>query len=526
MTGEHLPPPTAPYEVAGVLLADYQASGTRTLHHWRGSWMQWVSSHWTEIEDSQLRADAYKRLEGAFYINGSGEPKSWCPNKSKVTDVIDALAAHTHLPETVDAPTWLNAHTIPPSEVVACANGLLHVQTRTMGALTPWFFNRVAVPFNYDARGGQPTRWLQFLEQLWPDDPDSIAALQEFFGYILSGRTDMQKIMLLVGPTRSGKGTIARVLAELVGRGNAAGPTLASLGGNFGLSPLLGKPLAVVSDARLGGGNVHQVVERLLSVSGEDMLTVDRKYRQPWTGKLPTRFLVLSNELPRFGDASGAIAHRFIVLTLQRSFLGHENHHLTDQLLAELPGVLLWALDGLDRLIARGRFTVPQSSVDSVTALQDLVSPVSAFVRDRCIVEAGHETATDSIFAAWKEWCEDNGHRPGNTQTFGRDLRAVAPSLRATQHRTETGRYRAYQGITLRNDWHAVTRTDTRSYPTTRTRDIDPPRDNNGDDRVPARATPITCPHGTPDGHLPDQFLAGKVRCPQCRRHPETESRR
>jgi hypothetical protein len=32
----------------------------------------------------------------------------------------------------------------------------------------------------------------------------------------------------------------------------------------------LGKPLAVVSDARLSGANVHQVVERLLSVSGED----------------------------------------------------------------------------------------------------------------------------------------------------------------------------------------------------------------------------------------------------------------
>jgi putative DNA primase/helicase len=102
--------------------------------------------------------------------------------------------------------------------------------------------------------------------------------------------------MLLIGPTRSGKGTIARVSAALLGKGNVAGPTLASLGTNFGLSPLLGKPLAVVSDARLTGGNVHQVVERLLSVSGEDLLTVDRKYREPWTGKLPSRFLILSNE--------------------------------------------------------------------------------------------------------------------------------------------------------------------------------------------------------------------------------------
>ena len=35
------------------------------------------------------------------------------------------------------------------------------------------------------------------------------------------------------------------MLTELIGRGHVAGPTLASLGTNFGLSPLIGKPLAM-----------------------------------------------------------------------------------------------------------------------------------------------------------------------------------------------------------------------------------------------------------------------------------------
>src|SRR5439155_10250876 len=174
-----------------------------------------------------------------------------------------------------------------------------------------------------------------------------------------------------IGPTRAGKGVIARVLKALVGRGNHAGPTLASLGTNFGLAPLIGKSLAIVSDARLGTGNVHQVVERLLSISGEDMLTIDIKFREAWTGTLPTRFLVISNELPRFGDASGAIAGRFIVLTMSRSWLGHEDTTLTDKLLEELPGIFGWALDGLAALAAKGRFTEPQSSSDAILTLQD-----------------------------------------------------------------------------------------------------------------------------------------------------------
>ena len=96
------------------------------------------------------------------------------------------------------------------------------------------------------------------------------------------------------------------MLTELLGRGHVAGPTLASMGTNFGLSPLLGKPLAIISDARLGSAPAHTVVERLLSITGEDMLTVDRKFRDPWSGKLPTRFVVLSNELPRFKRQLGS----------------------------------------------------------------------------------------------------------------------------------------------------------------------------------------------------------------------------
>jgi len=38
------------------------------------------------------------------------------------------------------------------------------------------------------------------------------------------------------------------------------------------------------------------VVERLLSISGEDTITVNRKYRDQCTGKLPSRFMIISNE--------------------------------------------------------------------------------------------------------------------------------------------------------------------------------------------------------------------------------------
>jgi putative DNA primase/helicase len=242
---------------------------------------------------------------------------------------------------------------------------------------------------------------------------------------------------------------------------------------NFGLAPLVGKPLAIISDARLCGANTRQVVERLLSVSGEDMLTVDRKYRDAWTGTLPTRFLVISNELPRFGDASGAIANRFVVLML--SWLGRENSALTAELLPELPGILNWALQGLVRLEQNGgRFTESASAVDAIVALQDLVSPVAAFVRDRC-ERGAFEMPCSDLYDAWKVWAEDNGHRAGSGQSFGRDLRAVTPGLGVVRPRDGDARSRRYVGV--------------RITPT-----------HNGPDRGPSRTTDSELPGNAANG--------------------------
>lgn len=441
--------------VARIIASEHEHIGEPTLKHWRGAWMEWAGPHWTETETAAIRAELYKRLEGCHYLNKEGEPVAWLPNKTKIAHLMEAVAAVSHLAETAETPSWIRRTNADPAGVcVACANGILDVASRTLHPLTARYFNTVSVPFDYQRDAPEPRRWLAFLQQVWPDEPDSIAALQEWFGYVLSGRTDLQKMLMLVGPTRSGKGTIARILSALVG--DVAGPTLLSLAGDFGLAPLLGKPLAIVADARLGRGHhVQVVVERLLSISGEDTLDVNRKYKEPWTGKIGARVMILSNELPQLGDESGAIVGRFVVLSMTNSFLGREDTSLTNELLAELPGILHWALDGLDRLTQQGAFTSAASSDEAGRVMRDMASPISAFVRDCCEVGETYEVLCDDMWKAWKEWAEDNGVSKGTTAVLGRSLRTACPSVRTIRPRVADQRIRVYAGIRLGPRWSA-----------------------------------------------------------------------
>jgi putative DNA primase/helicase len=158
--------------------------------------------------------------------------------------------------------------------------------------------------------------------------------------------------------------------------------------------------------------------------------------------------VILSNELPPFGDASGAIATRFVTLVGTRSFLNHEDIALTDKLRTELTAILNWSLVGLDRLHERGHFTEPKSSRDAMITLADLASPVAAFVRERCIREG--DVLCSELFDTWKQWADDNGHKPGSTATFGANLRAAVPGVQVSRPRDGEARQRRYTGVSLR----------------------------------------------------------------------------
>ena len=376
------------------------------------------------------------------------------PKSHLVNNTLDALRAVTNLSASIQPPSWLCDSTpdmtFEPTELICCRNGILHAPTGELLPATPDLFAVNSIDFAYDHEAPEPAQWLRFLGQLWPGDGDAIATLQEIFGYLLTQDNSQQKLFLVVGPKRSGKGTVARVLRGVVGTGNVVAPTLASLSLPFGLQPLVGKTVAVIADARLGArADQSQIAERLLSISGEDAQTVDRKFLPSWTGNLPVRFMLLTNELPRLADASGALASRFVVLTLRQSFYGREDPHLSARLLGELPGILNWSLAGLRRLRERGNFVQPASSLEVVEELEARGSPITAFLRD-CgyIIVAGRRVAVDLIYADYREWCGREGRtQPTTKPNFGRELRAAVPGLQITRPREDGERVRFYEGL-------------------------------------------------------------------------------
>jgi len=482
--GDELPvneAPDDPHRLARAVLAEFRHRDGPTLAWYRETFHVWDGSAYrpdpalphrivklvkAEIDRqnrSALEAHREKaRTEALAATLGrpSNPPIATRVTRRLIADVVQALASMTCIDQEPDAPFWIDPRPgdPAPAALMPASNGLVGLDAGESPPLlshSPRFFSTYALPYSYNPSAGPPAAWLKFLDDLWGDDPASVRELQKWFGYTLTPQTDQQKVLLLIGSPRSGRGTIRKVLTAVVGARNVSSTSAVALADRFGLEPLIGKTLAVMGDARTGDTHDAAVMmDRLLRISGEDPVEVNRKGKPILHDvQMKVRFVILSNEMPNFRDSSKAIVSRYLALCTPRSFEDCEDRSLDRKLLQELPGILNWAIAGRAMLAAAGRFITPATAEDLIDDAKALASPVSEFVAERCKIDPDEEVTIDAVWCEWKLWAAGNGHQPGHKHLFGRNLKAATRfKIRTKRENNDGVRTRIYEGISLNKD--------------------------------------------------------------------------
>lgn len=383
------------------------------LCNFNGDWYLFTGAAWRpenkhEVFDLVRNAIADVKI---VEQGDDGKPtfKALNPGKTKITDVIDVGLA----PDFRHDPPEPN----PDERIVYMANGSLHLRkdgsTKLVPA-SPAVFNLTALPFDYDPQATAP-QWLAFLKDTFAHDPKAVDALQEWFGYMLVGDPGwMQKMFWLIGPRRSGKGTIINIARAMMGDG-AVSTNLGAFARDFGLSNLIGKNLATIDDARDPDSRIaHQMVERLLTVTSGGAISVQRKHRDAWDGVLPTVILGASNVVPRFPDNGGAISSRFEVIKTKQSYFGKEDRGLFARLERELPGILNWSLKGLERLQEQGYFTQSAAHADVIEEVDRGATGATPMVRDYLMASdsLGISPASLKDLASWWSTKQADDYKP------------------------------------------------------------------------------------------------------------------
>ena len=423
------------------------------LRYWRGDFWLYDGTTFHIVDDeADVREPMWDRLEEVTVKVGDDEEKPWAPTSARLNGLMEPIQIETRLPNRMDAPMLTNKRSrpTPAPGVIAMGNGLFDLTTRELQASSPAMFTTWALPFDYDPAATCPT-WTNFMAETFAHDPEAIDVLQEWFGYCVSERTDQQKGLLLMGPGGSGKGVTTRILEYLVGHDNVAATNMEKLSKGFGLANLVGKQLAVIPDSRDSGTINETATSTLLSVIGEDSVPVEKKGIDIMTMKLPTRIVLVSNEMPSFKDSSGALVKRWIVVETKVGVRGtdREDPHLGAKLAAELPGIFNWALDGLDRLNRNGRFTNLESTTGTVEMLHDAAAPEAQFMDEHFKPAPPEEFVwLAEVYEKYRQWMEARGNRSVSQNRFKNRVKAAGlPGLTFTKRDQGGARKEAIAGI-------------------------------------------------------------------------------
>ena len=426
------------------------------LVHYADDFYLYKGNYYLESEESTIRSDLYKFLDKCKKQDRKGNIVPFSPNPSSVSGAMDAVKAVTHLPNhpNTKPPVWLEGYgdnRPEANKLISLANGLFHLEDSILLPHSLGFFTQNSLPFEYDPQATCPT-WEAFLETVWGKDPESIQTLQEMFGYILSGDTRQQKFFNIIGPRRSGKGTINKILVALLGEHNTVAPELGELCDTFGLQPWLGKLLASFTDARAPERNRGAVVSQLLRIVGGDTVTVNRKNKEAWNGYLPTRIVIYSNEVLQLTENSNALTGRMIVFKMTKSFYGNEDTELSEKLKKELSGIFNWAMVGLRRRLERGgRFVQPKTGVELLETMEELSNPIGTFVQDALDFALDAYTDKDDLFACYKHWATKKNIPYGTDLAFKRRFLAATQdrAISSGQMRVGNDRLHVYFGCKL-----------------------------------------------------------------------------
>ena len=459
-----------------------------TLARWQGAWYEYKEGVYEEASPEIVRAHVSRWASDGFLIKKGREEKtrleSYIATDRSVSNVVTELtglvqvraeSTPVFLPEIFDGagqPMW--HATLRPAtsvaNVLSFADGLLMLDEWREGRLvvvphTERFFTLASLPYAINVRDLQAVlgsddpdaavrkatpKWHAFLEDVSCGSEAWMQSLQEWFGYSLTTSREHEKILVIQGPTRSGKGTIEQMWMRMLGERNVGATSFSLLSQRFHLATLVGRLLAVMSDAHIGRmTDSTQAVELLKAISGGDAVPIETKYSSFMPSiRMPCKIVIYCNEPPAMQDSSGALAGRLHILPMTKSYKGKEDINLKHSLASETRGVMMWALIGLRRLWEQGKLTVPAESEVAADDFARSASPLMQFVSDHCELKPGASVSTTEMFEAWKVWCRNSGHSEGSLTTLTRRL-SGAHAIQVRVVKREGKASRAYMGVRI-----------------------------------------------------------------------------
>jgi putative DNA primase/helicase len=163
-------------------------------------------------------------------------------------------------------------------------------------------------------------------------------------------------------------------------------------------------------------------------------------YEKPFMLKDYAKLVFNANELPKAVEQTEAFFRRFLIVPFDVTIPAEKrNPNLPRQIIDnELPGVLNWVLQGLDRILKNEKFSRCTIIEERLRSYRSESDSVYLFIEERGYAPAENYTsdyqkAQKELYREYKDFCKDDGYRPLSNRNFAVRLEKLGYERKRTK---------------------------------------------------------------------------------------------
>lgn len=265
------------------------------------------------------------------------------------------------------------------------SNCVYDIYTRETNKHSSSNYNTFTLPASYNKDAPPPAETLAFLSEILPD-PDVQTLIQQIFGVALSFQAPrLQQIYFFIGSGSNGKSQLQDILRSMLGHKNVSAVKFSDFSQQHVVGSIEGK-LANISQENefLGAAGT----EFLKGACDGSTITINNKYVKPYEITPHCTFIFNTNESPRVRDTTYAWLRRMVLIDFPVDIPVSKRITKLGETLwkKEKDGIVKWALDGLEAVIANGWKTIQPARVVHNREVYSVDNDtIECFLRDRCV---------------------------------------------------------------------------------------------------------------------------------------------
>jgi putative DNA primase/helicase len=285
------------------------------------------------------------------------------------------------------------------------------------------------------------------LNRVFLGDREVINLFEEMIGAVLLKHNRYQKAFLFYGSGSNGKSTILDLIKTFLGPRNYSAIALEKVTDRFNTAELENK-LANIGD------DVDNVTLKdtgtLKKLFSGNAVMVERKGERPYTIEPYATHIYSANTIPRSFDKSEGFYRRWLLIPFNARFSVDDEDYdpmIGDKITESvaLSYLLNIGIRGAQRLMKNGRFTEPQSVIETLEAYKADNSTVLSWIEDKELNEDYFlDKPRDACYSEFSDWCKLSGIKANNVtgkKTFFKEVATKFDFEEKAKQKTDGKRY-------------------------------------------------------------------------------------